>query len=166
MELTKEDHHLFVYVEINTEEVALLRELVRFETILQVRDQVIKEHDLNNKVIYIMGVFDSFRDFDDRLLDLGVSIEEQTVKLTQKHGVPVRNIAVISKNVAKVYRMLLTETVKIKMPEYLETKYKKLGASLLEKMETALKSDPIDSQGNKVKTETPDTNILGIIGRA
>ena len=167
MGITREETNKPLTLEITLEEVALLQSLLKVETILQIRAEVGSQNDDNSKTEKIVLLFESFQDFEDRLLSLYQSIME----VSKANPQVTKHVMMIPMGVIKVYQMLCIETTKVKLPEIILKSFEKCGPNLLLKLNTALGEyskdfKPPQSQSKEEDNLDFQINILGPKGIA
>lgn len=161
-----------VNLEFTREDLSLLRDLLKVECLYQIRVQLEKKIKVNEQVLALANVFDVYRTFDDSLEDL-----DYLSKKYEETGDSTKNVFIVKKISAKMYRMLLTETVKDPLPDFILSKIEKTGKTLLDKINLALKDDftmennPLLSKSRANTQEDTSSspiavNILGIKGIA
>ncbi len=148
-------------IELTLEEVALLKSLWKIETILRLGVVLKSDFADDDKLMKMVGVFDSYRQIDDQFIDIYYSLE-QSIQSSIKAGDDIKNLVVIPKTVVNVYRNLCIQTAEDnQIPEVKELS-NKLGGPLLSKIEKSLKS-PLDPRiFKKFGTLKEDPNDLPI----
>ncbi len=141
MEFKREDVNRFVAVEISIDELSLLRELLRFETVLQLSLEIKSISDITTRVNSSMKLFDTYRDQDDHLANLVDAMKKGPASGLAPTGALIKNMIVIPKNICKLYKMLCTETVAHGMPSYLGPEFAKFSPNLIINLDVALLKD-------------------------
>lgn len=160
-----------VEFEISLDEVYLLKLLLNFETVFQIRHLVGAKDSDEKKTQLIFVAFEAFRDFDERLIFLE-NFLIKSAKIAGEHGTEFKNLIVMNKGILKVCKILCEETTKLPMPDLIKSKWEKHGPELVKKLEKALEAaKPIDllkknpsepDSGQKdSKEKGPVVNIFG-----
>ena len=121
-------------IEMSFDEVSLLRNLLKVETVYQVRVQITKEQSNDSKVVKIIGTFDTHNWLDQHLLTILNEIKKNEASLEG----PLVNLVMMDKKVVKLYHMLITETPKILNIPAVKEVFEKLGPGLKDKITAAL----------------------------
>jgi hypothetical protein len=164
MKLDPADHERYISLEIGVDELALLHDLLRVETIYQIRKQVASSADVENRTSSIINAFGVFQDFDTQIKDLQAATTEFQKNNATVEPKPI-NMAVLSKNRIKIYHFLCTKTTELTLPDHLKKKCNELGPNLTKKLETALNSAPL-LDSNIDKDVEVKVNMLGQRGLA
>lgn len=153
-----EDAYLAVRVELNLDELNYIEKLLNCEIVNQVR-RTLEDKDTNSeKVVKLLSLFESFRILDDQIMDFMFAIEQYKKELEQT-DTQYKDTLIISKNMCKVYKMLTSETVKMKLPEEIEKLKERFNETVTNKLDYGLKNsfDPkeLERAGpGKLKSKT------------
>lgn len=147
-------------IELNLEEIKLLKDLLKVETVFQVRVNIEDQNKtLEDKVYRIITFFDSYRILDDQLSQIrnGILSDNPNVNRSSDNFT-----IVVDRKVMEMYKILCSETTKCTMPPTVKHFAEKYGEILLNKIKTSMDSL------NNLKTESEDfkVNILGVVGSA
>ncbi len=169
MKLKKEDHERYVSLEMNLDDLSLLADLLKIETIYQIKKQVALDgQDVENRTNSIINTVSVFQEFDNQIKDLKDAVIEFQAKYKRVKEKPI-NMMVISVNRAKVYHFLCTKTIELDIPETVSSKFSQIGHRLVVRLEEAIESEPIfdnakESKVKKVvKPETKEENGTDLI---
>ncbi len=174
MNLKAADHEKYVTVELNIPDISLLVDLLKIETIFQIKKQVSAEgEDIEKRTNSIINTISVYQEFDNQLKDLQVAVSEFQAKYKRVKSKPL-NMMVISINRAKVYHFLCTNTIQLIVPEQIKTQFNEIGPRLIVRLEEAIDSEPIfDNVKKKLKKEKHEEgtdlikiNMLGQKGQA
>ncbi len=166
MKLDPADHERYVSMELTLDELSLLADLLRVETIYQIKKQVGLDGDVEARSSSIINTFGVFQDFDTQIKDLQAAFVEFENSAKEQEVKPV-NMAVLSKNRVKIYHFLCTKTTELTLPDGLKKKNKDFGPGLLYKLEEALGSAPILDSANAPDLDLKvKINMLGQRGIA
>ena len=140
MKQDPQDANKYVLVELELEDISLLRGLFRFETALKLSMAMEnKELDLSKKLPKIFTLFDSYRGIDDNLLDIAFTLKDPSYnKDLKRMGVETKNLVIVYKNVCKLYQFLCTDTANLTPPPETKELFDKRGSNLIEKISKAL----------------------------
>ena len=150
-------------VEVTIDEVNLLIDLLRLEAAFQLRAQLVKENDVNEKLLAITGVFDTYRFLDDQLFNIKRTVQDNIKQAEANNQKPV-SILMLDYKALSFYKMLCTETVASGTPDFIKTRFEPIGPNLLNKLK---KASP--KEAKEVLKEMKDdikVNILNNIGIA
>ena len=143
MKLDPEDHERYINMELNLDELNVLGDLLRVETIYQIKKQVgLASGSVEDRSASIINTFGVFQDFDTQIKELQASFGEFQKTVAHMEVKPI-NMVVLSKNRIKIYHFLCTKTTELVLPSNLSQKCKELIPSLLIKLEEALAAPPI-----------------------
>jgi hypothetical protein len=154
-----EDAYLAVRVELSVDELNYIEKLLNCEIVNQVR-RTLEEQDPNpEKVIKLLSLFESFRILDDQIMDFIFAIEQYKKELGSTSS-QYQDTLIISKNMCKVYKMLTSETAKMRLPDEIEKMKNEFNQIIGNKLDNGLKNsfDPRElDQTNPTKSK-PKTN--------
>ncbi len=172
MALKKEDHEKYISLEMNLDDISLLSDLLKIETIFQIKRQVAIEGEVEERTASIINTVTVFQEFDTQLKDLKTGIVEFKAKFKKVKNKPI-NMIVISVNRAKIYHFLCTKTTELDIPENVKEKAAAIGSKLAARLEEAISSEPIfDNSKKSEPVIKPDSvnpfkiNMLGQKGQA
>ncbi len=114
-------------IELNIEEVKLLRNLLKVETVYQVRAHIANAvNDPDHKTLKVINVFDTYNLLDNQLTNVLAEMK--------------------ANKVARVYHLLVAETGKILSIPLVKDSFDKLSVVLLAKINACLgeSTDPTD----------------------
>lgn len=148
-----------VQIELSLEEAAMLKELLKVETIYQISLELKKEQELPNKVAATFNIFELYRGVDNSLIEIK-NIISTNERETPKENHPVRHLITVSSGTVRVWKVLCIDTPKLGLLPALDIKYKKLGPNLIEKLNACLENTELMLE-NDLKI-----NILNIQGLA
>lgn len=177
MNYTKEDVGKYVVLEVGIEDLGLLRDLFKYETLIQYTATVQSGIETLKKVDKIVSISEAYRDIDDQLIDLSLSITESMKKQKiDQLGLKIKNLIVIHRPICMLYKFLCTDTVAAGLPDDIQNIFTKSGSGLLSRIDLALLKDyTLDEiKGKPIvrPASAPESddlikiNILGIKGIA
>jgi hypothetical protein len=139
LKLNKSDFGRIIKFEITQEEFMYVKELLGYEIVYQTRGIISDERiDLDNKTAQVVSVFDTYRILDTQIQDFITGMENQA--MNSEPGTKIRNLIVVNKNVGKFYKILCTETVKMKLSDQMLELKAKLNDGLLAKLTDAIEN--------------------------
>lgn len=161
-------------IEISLEDLSLLKILLNIETAVSIKYFVgLKEENVDLRTQKVIAIFENFRNFDEGLLYL-----EQFLLYSKKmdekamgESMNLKNIVLMSKHMLNICKILLTDTVKLPLPEALKSKIDKNVPVLLNKVEMALnktsKPTPKENPPETLKEESPGDEkvIINMFGK-
>ncbi len=142
MNLHKEDHEKYITVNMDLNDLSFLADLLKIETIYQIKKQVADAGDVEARTNSIINTVSVFQEFDTQIKDLKEAVVEFQSKFKKVKDKPV-NMMVISINRAKVYHFLCTKTTELAIPEAVKKQANEIGAALAARLEEAISSEPI-----------------------
>ncbi len=128
-------------IELNIEEVKLLRNLLKVEPVYQVRAHIANAvNDPDHKTLKVINVFDTYNLLDNQLTNVLAEMKANTKDES------LNNLVLIDKKVARVYHLLVAETGKILSIPLVKDSFDKLSVVLLAKINACLgeSTDPTD----------------------
>lgn len=162
LDLNPEDNSKFVHFEVNLEEIAVLRDLLKAETIYQANVVLLDVNsDPAQKLLKIVNIFDSYREFDEGILDLKLAILEK--KQSQKGlTAKIKNMIVINKNIAKIYKLFCTESTKLPLIDTVKERVEKYADSLAQKIEFGIEhAEDLGDTVEKASNPAPKKELKG-----
>jgi len=165
-----------VKIELNAKELEYLEKLLNCEVVYQIRIALDSVGSNSEKVIKLLSIFEAFRMLDDQVLDFIFTLN-QYHKQTKDLDDDYKDIIVVGKSIARLYKTLTTETIKGKLPPEIDVMRDKYNDAINNKIDYALrhsfdvnelkqglvKTTPVKSKKVKeVKQEKMDLGGLSI----
>jgi len=126
-----------VQLQLESDELSVLRDLLRYESIYQMKAKIDVVPDKVELLLALIKLFDAYRVVDDQL-----RIFEFKNKKSTNHTYTV------DRGVCGLYASLCTKTVQMELPEDLLVRAEYLGPGLMMKFEDALSDSPKQPEGD------------------
>lgn len=150
-----------VSLEINLNELHMLSDLLKVESVYQLRTILAMDSlDETEKLLRLISTFEDYRNLDDGLFDLKLAIKENA-----KSGT---DVIIVNKATAICYKLFCTETPKLNLDPKLVTRVQEYVPNLIKKLDYALDNasdfpeavkSATDSFKQTAKTKTEDLGV-------
>jgi hypothetical protein len=131
----------YLSIKLSPKEVDLIFDLLNMETIYQIKENIHKIESKDELLNKIVGVFDVFMDFKDKLAYLKddiIAAEKISENTPDK-----RPVVILTRNMLRLFSVLCKETTKLEMQKDIKEKFGIMGRDLIAKIDESIVSAPV-----------------------